>query len=67
MQTAARAHPILHPLTIQVLADLIAGPVLVDLMVADLIAGPVPVDPMVADLLAEQVQVGLLEVVLPAK
>jgi hypothetical protein len=62
VQTTARAHPILHPLTIQVQADLIAEPVQVDLRAAALIAEPVPADPMVADLPAD-----LQEVALPAK
>ena len=61
VQTTARAHPILHPLTIRVQVDLIAEPVQADLPVADPIAGPVQAVQMVADLITRQVQVGLQE------
>ena len=67
VQTTVRAHPILHPLTIQVQADLIAEPVQVDLRAAALIAEPVPADPMVADPMVADLPAGLQEVVLPAK
>ncbi len=67
VQTTARAHPILHPLTIRVQADLIAEPDQVDLRAAALIAEPVQVDPQEVVLKARLVPVAPQEVVLHAK
>lgn len=67
VQTTARAHPILHPLTIRVQVDLIAEPVQADLPAAALIAEPVQVDPQEVVLKARLVPVAPQEVVLHAK